>query len=248
MSTPALDQFRTELLAAAEQRRSPATRPSRRPHRRVLVLGLATLAVLGGGTAAAVTLTSQAPDDPYDPAVTSPTVFGGPTHPLSRAERAAIRRRENARAPVLDARRYFAVLARPATDADRVPRRTDQSGIRLAATGPLGRVFIRSTPRRVCALSVRGQRGGTTGTCVPTAVARTRGAVVFEQCFKTGPPQHRYLVGVVPDGVSTVSVSRRGVRQASATVQHNGFILDTAEPFDTLRVGRTRTAIPPVAC
>jgi hypothetical protein len=72
--------------------------------------------------------------------------------------------------------------------------------------------------------------------------------VVFEQCFKTGPPQHRVLAGVVPDGVKVVTVSRAGVGQASATVQNNGFMLDTIEPFDTIGLTTARIRVPPVVC
>jgi len=249
MTTPGLDHFRTELVAAAHQTRGSSKPRSLRPRRRVLALAASAAILLGGGTAAAVTLISKAPDSPYDPVITSPTVIGREhVHTLSRAEREALRRRENARAPLLDAKRYFAVLKQPATAEDRVPRRMDQRGVRLAATGPLGRVYIRSTPRKTCVLSIRHGEGSTTGSCVPTVVARTRGVIVFEQCFKTGAPQHRYLAGVVPDGLGTVSVSRSGASQARATVQHNGFMLDTIQPFDTLQIGKASIPLPPVAC
>jgi hypothetical protein len=245
MTTPALDQFRTALLDAADRRQRPAT--LRRRRRGTPLLVAAAVLVLGGGTAAAVTLIASAPDDPYDPAPRSPTVIVK-AHPLTRAEREALKRRRTLGAPVMDASRYFAALKGPATPSDRVPGRRDQTGVRLAASGPLGRVFIRHTAREVCVISLRGAGTSSSGSCVPTAVARTRGAFVFTQCFKTGPPQHRYVAGVVPNGVQTVSVSRAGVRQASTAVQNNGFMLDTIEPFDTIHLGSARISMPPVSC
>ena len=247
MTTPALGQFRTELVAAAHQPHGESAPRSLPLRRRALVLGALAAVTLGGGTAAAVTLINNAPDSPYDPVITSPRVTGK-ARTLSRAEREALKRRENAGAPILDATRYFAVLKRSPTTADRVPRRINQSGIRLAASGPLGRVYIRSTARKTCVLSIRRGERGATGSCAPTAIARTRGVVVWEQCFKRGAPQHRYVAGVVPDGVRTVSVSRKGAQQARASVQHNGFMLDTIQPFDTLKTGNASTPLPPVSC
>jgi hypothetical protein len=245
MTPSALDQFRTDLLNAGERR--ACAMPPRRRRRRTPLLAAAALAVLvlGGGSAAAITLLSNAPDDPYDPAPRSPMVVGK-AHPLSRAEREARQRERRQHAPVLPAARYFSVLKRPATPTDRVPHRTDQTGVRLATSGSLGRVYIRHTPRETCVIALRAGEKGSTGSCAPTAQARTRGVVVYEQCFKTGPPQRRFVAGVVPDGVLTVTVTRTGAPQATARVHDNGFILETIEPFDTLAGLRTR--VPPVTC
>lgn len=247
MTTPALDQFRTELLQAADRRRRSA--PSRRRRRRtpLLAVAIAAILVLGGGTAAAITVLSNAPDDPYDPAPTAPRVVVK-AHPLSRAEREELQRRHRQRAPVLPASRYFSVLKRPATRADRIPLRADQTGVRLTTSGPLGRVYIRHTARDTCVIALRGRSTGSSGSCAPTAQARTRGVVVIEECFKTGPLQRRFVAGVVPDGVQVVTVTRAGARQASATVHNNGFILDTIEPFDTMHLGAVSVRMPPVTC
>jgi hypothetical protein len=245
MTTPGLDQFRTELLEAADRRQRSA--PLRRRRRGTPLLAAAAVLVLGGGTAAAVTLIANGPDNPYDPALHSRTVIGK-AHPLTRAEREDVLRRKRLREPVLDATRYFAVLKRPATPSDRIPGRTDQTGVRLAASGPLGRVYIRHTARETCVISVPHGGKSSSGSCAPTAVARTRGTFTFTQCFKTGPPQHRYFAGVAPNGVKTVSVTRAGVRQASTTVQNNGFMLDTNEPVDTIELGTARIPLQPVSC
>jgi hypothetical protein len=52
----------------------------------------------------------------------------------------------------------------------------------------------------------------------------------------------------MPNGVRTVSVTRAGVRQVSTSVQNNGFMLDTIEPFDTIELGTARIPLPPVSC
>jgi hypothetical protein len=245
MTTSALDQFRTELLEAADRRQQSA--PLHRRRRGTPLLAAAAVLVLGGGTAAAVTLIAKGPDDPYDPAPRAPRIIQK-ARPITRLDREALKRQRELREPVLDATRYFAVLKRPATPADRIPRRTDQTGVRLAASGPLGRVYIRHTTRETCVISVPRGAKSSSGSCAPTAEARTRGTFTFTQCFKTGAPQHRYVAGVVPNGVKTVSVTRAGVRQASTTVHNNGFMLDTNEPFDTIELGTARIPLPPVSC
>jgi hypothetical protein len=212
-----------------------------------LAAAAAVVLVLGGGTAAAVTLLSNAPDDPYDPVPTAPMVVVK-VHPLSGAEREELQRQQRLRAPVLDASRYFSVLKRPATPVDRVPGRADQTGVRLATSGPLGRVYIRHTARETCVIVLRGRRTSSSGSCAPTAQARTRGVVVFEQCFKSGPPQRRFVAGVMPDAVHLVTVNRAGAPQASARVHNNGFMLDTIEPFDTVAFATARIRVPPVTC
>lgn len=253
MSTPALDHFRTELVAAAHARQvqQPAS-PPKRPRRRVLLLAAAAALALGGGTAGAVALINNAPDDPYDPVPTSPTVTATPgtVHPLSRAERKALQRRADAQAPVLDASRWFTVLTRPPTSADQPPGMDSVRGARLAARTSQGRVYIRATSRRTCVIFLPGNRGpaGATGSCAPTRSARTRGVAVILQCLKSGPPQRRILAGVAPDGTSTVTAFRAGTKQASAPVQWNGWVLDTPQPIDEIRVGPAPTPLPPSSC
>ena len=249
MSTPALEQYRHELLQAADARLRPRSSRARR-HRVPLLAAAVAVLALGGGAAGAVTLLSSnapAPTSPYDPATTSPRRIVS-VHPLSRAERAALKRQEQQRAPVLAAQRYFSALRRPATPADRVPGRREQTGIRLTTSGALGRVYIRHTARETCVISFRGQGKSSTGSCAPTKQARTRGVLAIEQCFKTGPPQRRFVAGIVPDTVRSVRVVRAGAQQASTTVHHNGFIIDTIQPFDTIQIGTLRLPMPPVTC
>ena len=253
MSTSALDHFRTELVAAAHARQVQAQAvPRRRPQRRVFLLAAAAALALGGGTAGAVALINNAPDDPYDPVPTSPTQTAAPgaVHPYSRAERQALQRRADAQAPVLDASKWFAVLKRPPTSADRPPGMQSVRGARLAARTPQGRVYIRATSRRTCVIFLQGSRGpaGATGSCAPTRSARQRGVAVFLQCLKSGPPQRRILAGVAPDGTSTVTAFRAGAQQASTPVQRNGWVLDTPQPIDEIRVGPTPMPLPPSSC
>lgn len=238
-------------VVQARTRHTPAP-AARRGSRRLGLLVAAAVLLVGGGTATAVTLLHNAPDDPYDPVPTSPTVTARPgaVHPLSRAERRALRRRADAQAPVLDAGRWFAVLRRPPTSTDRPPGMETVRGARLAARTPQGRVYIRATSRRTCVIFLQGSRGpaGASGSCAPTRSARLRGVVVVLQCLKGGPPQRRVLAGVSPDGIATVTALRAGTRQAGTPVQRNGWVLDTPQPIDELRAGSTPTPLPPVSC
>ena len=222
-----------------------------RPRRLGLLVAGAVLLV-GSGTATAVTLLSNAPDDPDDPVPTSPTVTARPgtVHPLSRAQRKALQERADANAPMLDAGRWFAVLKRPPTTADRPPGMESVRGARLAAGTPQGRVYIRATARRTCVIFLQGTHGpaGATGTCAPTRSARQRGVAVVLQCLKSGPPQRRIFAGVAPDGITTVTALRAGALQASTPVQRNGGVIDTPQPIDELRAGPVPTPLPPVSC
>lgn len=244
MKRTATDRLRAELLRAA------ASRSGVRRRRR---WSLGTLAVLVAVTVTGVAIAAvgisvfggAAPDDPDDPPIYAPRSFGKAI-PLTRADRAQLRRARERRAPITDAAASFAVLR---SARARRTTRFDALAYVRAYRGRDGIVDVRATDREVCVHFRHTLRGGATGTCLPTVRARSRGAFVIEQCDRAAQhPQRRVVAGVAPDGVGNVSASRKGVVQARVAIHHNAFVLITDEPFDTLQIGRAIHPVPPVTC
>lgn len=234
MKRHAIRDLRRELERAVTRQAQERGRRARHvlPLVAVFALGITGAAVAVGGA-----VISGAPDSPDDPPIYAPTATAA-IKPLTPADRRRLRRDRERRAPVIDARRYFSALG---------PRATSRYQTIYRQAG--GRVAIRATDREICLQYRHRARGGSTGTCAPTAIARQYGAYVVEQCIKLAPhPQRRIIAGVAADGVRVVQGKRSGVVQASTRVINNAFVLRTDEPIDTVVVGGTSRALPPVAC
>ena len=243
------EQLRNAALEPAPSSAAPAA--GRFSRSRALLIGGLSVALLGGGTAAAFSVVSDGPNKPSDPALVAPRVIGQAT-PLSSTDLEAADRAREASEPVVDASAYFSVLTRPARASDLPPSGAPgadavQDALRLAYDGPGGRVFVHATDREVCVDSYAGTGASHSSTCAPTAQARVEGVYGYAECFKD-PPQRRVFSGVAPDGVAEVGAYRRGVLQASASVQANGFVLDTDQPVDALKIGDHTEPLTPVSC
>jgi hypothetical protein len=231
MRRNAVRDLRRELGRAVRRQANEPRQGARRvlPLVAVLMLGL---------TAVGSAVISHAPDSPDDPPSYAGTTTTAVVTPLTAEDLRRMRRERERRQPLIDARRYFSALVRPISDSYQTIYDRTQ-----------GVVSLRATDREICVQYRRVTGAGASGSCAPTAIARTDGIYVIEQCIKNAPhPQRRILAGAAPDGVDVVLAKRQGVVQASAPVVNNGFVLLTDEPFDTINVGNTNRPIPPTTC
>jgi len=238
MRRNAIRTLRRELQQAAARQ----AQPGRRSTRRVVPLAVVLVVAASGAAVAAVggSVLGDAPDSPDDPVLHSPTQTAAPdqVRPLSRSDLANMRRERQRRAPIRDAHRWFTALTVRSTGDYRTIYR-DANGL----------IAARASDREICIRDRHTRRGGWSGSCAPTNVARTYGLYVVEQCIRNAPhPQRRRIAGIAPDGVNAVRVQRKNVEQAAAPVRNNGFILITDEPIDTIIIGRARRSIPPISC
>lgn len=238
MRRNAIRTLRRELQQAAARQ----ARPGRRSTRRVVPLAAVLVVAVSGAAVAAVggSVLGYAPDSPDDPVRHAPmqTAAPGQIRPLSRSDLANMRRERRRRAPIRDAHRWFAALTVRSTGDYRTIYR-DAKGL----------IAARASNREICIRYRQSQRGGGSGSCAPTNVARTYGVYVVEECIRNAPhPQRRRIAGIAPDGVDAVRVERKNVEQAAARVRNNGFILITDEPIDTIIIGRARRTMSPISC
>jgi hypothetical protein len=183
------------------------------------------------------------------------------TRPNTAAQRAALKRSMANLFPVADVRPYFAVLRRAARADDRIPPgqtmrppvgEAEPSDARLALSDASGTVRILPSDRGLCVstTNAQGRDHGATDACVPTDVARQRGAFTITQCSDPSAPDRRFVAGVAPDGVTAVTLRLGDAVVARAPVSANGFSIEADAPTDALQLeGRSATvALPPVTC
>jgi len=245
MTSPALDQFRAELLDAAQHRRpQPASQHlhptrARRPRRARRGLAIALAALVVAVPALAVTR-------PWSPVLGRPDVDGRSPSASS--------------APVIsDARKVLAILRRPQTAHDREVARpllrmlspqTDQvqtSSIRALAPGvaliPIGALRLSpGHPERdqLCVVS-KAMIG-----CNPASLASTQGVG-----YRLGGPAGTRLIGVVPDWVARVRFTPKGGAPAEVSVASNFYRISVPQFQRGWRVppppgsGRRPSRLPP---
>ncbi len=228
-----------------------------------LLAGAAAMAAVGGGVAAAGGEDPSVPERPSraDTPAMRPGHVVVKAKPLSSAEIEQQRAERRAAAPDADPRPHFALLRRPARAGDRIPddqrigtnaRDLDDAGARRGLSNDTGTVHAVPSSGEVCVSTtyLNGRSKGGTDTCVPTETAKRQGAFTITQCSSDEHPQRRFLAGVVPDDVTAVRFTRRGIIVATAEVSDSSFAAEVDDPFDTISlIGNDHSVgIPPVDC
>lgn len=132
--------------------------------------------------------------------------------------------------------REFSLLRRETRGSDRLPDGLvadelvarlglDLSGTKLVRAAPLSRIYAVPGRKAICLLDT----SGVSSPCWPPGTVEEGKAVSTSFCSRRLPAGLLQIVGVVPDGVSAVSIVRNDGTRATARVKHNVFLVRLAK-------------------